>query len=86
MFSPPGRSPLPCVQVDQRTPLWENSGFPLRIGVSCTYHAHKQELGLDLQFHTIDCDKNDLGLKNFQSRYDWLPIPASLVPRWTVSF
>lgn len=40
-----------------------------------THHAHRQELDLDPQFHTIDRDKNDLGLKNFQSRYDWLLCP-----------
>lgn len=50
----------PCRQTQVSPSRW----------VLCTHHAHRQELDLDPQSLTVGHDKNDLVLKNFQSRCD----------------
>lgn len=69
MFSAPGRSGYPCAG-GLKAPLIGKLRFSPPDGSFCIHHAHRQELDLDPQSHTIDHDKNDVGLKNFQSRYD----------------
>ena len=52
------------------SPCRRTQGFP-HDGSFATHYAHRQKLDLDPQFHPVDHDRIDLGLRNFQGRYDW---------------